>query len=217
MEQEFPHSNKTMSKTKIKSTTQDFTQIVDIKDDVVFFKDRSACMVLETSSVNFFLLSQDEQNARIYGYMALLNSLSFPIQIVIISRRVDMSSYLSTLEQRIANVKNPKIAQNLSMYKDFIEDLVKGEGLLDKKLYVIIPFTNLELGPVPARGAIAFNAQAKSVLLSKRDNVLTQIERMGLMSKTLGTEELAKLFYEIFNQEFVTLDFESGDVKNIIL
>ena len=206
-----------MAKQKIHSTTQDFTQIVDIQSDVVFFKDRSACMIMEVSSVNFFLLSQDEQNARIYGYMALLNSLSFPIQIVIVSRKIDMSAYLSLLEQKIVSVKNPKIADHLKAYKDFIGDLVKDEGLLDKKLYVIIPFTSLELGPVPTKNKLSFNEQVRSSLMSKLENIMVQVERMGLSARILETQELAKLYYELFNQDFVTMDFDSSDLKNIVL
>lgn len=206
-----------MAKQKIHSTTQDFTQIVDIQNDVVFFKDKSACMIMEVSSVNFFLLSQDEQNARIYGYMALLNSLSFPIQIVIVSRKIDMSAYLSLLEQKIVSVKNPKIADHLKSYKDFIGDLVKEEGLLDKKLYIIIPFTSLELGPVPAKNKLSFNEQVRMSLMSKLENIMVQVERMGLSARILETQELAKLYYELFNQDFVTMDFDSNDPKNIVL
>lgn len=211
-----------MAKRKIHSTTQDFTEIVDISDDIVFFKGGNASMVIEVSSVNFFLLSQDEQNARIYGYMALLNSLSSYVQIQIVSRRIDLGTYVKHLEERITNVKNPKIAEQLSLYHDFIKDLVKGEGLLDKRIYVVIPFSQLELGPVGAAKAqdkknLSLNERVKSALMTKRDNVIAQIERMGLTAKPLSGEELIKLYYELFNQEFITLDFNSDDIKNVIL
>lgn len=214
-----------MAKPKIHSSTQDFTEIVDISDDVVFLKGGSACMIAEISSVNFFLLSTDEQNARIYGYMSLLNSLSFYIQILIVSRRVDMGDYLKLLEEKIASVKNPKIAEQLNAYRDFIRELVKGEGLLDKRVYIVIPFSQLELGPAGAVGVstqqgkkkLTLNERVKSGLIAKMNNVLTQVERMGLTTRTLSTNELIKLFYEQYNQEFVTLDFDSSDIKNVIL
>jgi hypothetical protein len=90
-------------------------------------------------------------------------------------------------------------------------------------LYVVIPFSQLELGPAAAaaqagpKKSLSVNDRIKSGLLAKRNNVLTQIERMGLTAKPLGTNELIKLFYELFNQEFVTLDFDSNDVKNVII
>ena len=211
-----------MAKQKIHSTTQDFTEIIDIADDVVFFKGKNACMVIETSSVNFFLLSNDEQNARIYGYMSLINSLSFPIQIMIVSRRVDLSNYIKILEQKIDSVANPRVQDQLSLYKEFIQDLIKGEGLLDKKTYIVVPFSSLELGATSTvkdinKKAMTFTEQVKTILMSKVTNVATQVERMGLMAKPLGTDELSKLFYELFNQDFFTFDFNSSDVKNVIL
>ena len=57
----------------------------------------------------------------------------------------------------------------------------------------------------------------KSALLSKRNNIATQVERMGLIARPLTTNELIKLYYELFNQEFITLDFDSSDIKNVIL
>lgn len=211
-----------MSKKKIHSTTQDFTEIVDISDDIVFLKGGNACMIAETSSVNFFLLSQDEQNARIYGYMSLLNSLSSYIQIFIVSRRVDLGAYINLIEDKITNVTNPKVTEQLTLYRDFISELIKGEGLLDKKIYVVIPFSQLELGAASvaqnaAQKNLSLGDRIKSGLISKRNNVLTQVERIGLTTRPLGTDELIKLFYELFNQEFVTLDFNSGNIKNVIL
>lgn len=212
-----------MPNKKIHSTTQDFTEIVDISDDTVFLKGGNACMVAEVSSVNFFLLSQDEQNARIYGYMSLLNSLSSFIQILIVSRRVDIGSYLKLIDDKIVNTSNTKIGEQLTMYRDFIKDLVKGEGLLDKKIYVVIPFSQLELGPAASvttsntTKKLTFNDRVKSGLISKRNNILNQVERMGLSARALSTGELIKLYYELFNQEFVTLDFNSQDIKNVII
>lgn len=212
-----------MAKPKIHSTTQDFTEIADITDDTVFFKGGNACMIIETSSVNFFLLSTDEQNARLYGYMSLLNSLSSYIQILIVSRRIDLANYISLIDDKISSTHTPKIAEQLTLYRDFIRDLIKGEGLLDKKIYVVIPFSQLELGAVGAAQTtaapknVSLNDRMKAGLMSKRNNVLSQIERMGLVARPLGTDELVKLFYEIYNQDFVTLDFNSSDIKNVIL
>lgn len=209
---------------KIHSSTQDFTEIVDVSDDIVFLKGGNACMIMEVSSVNFFLLSQDEQNARIYGYMALLNSLASAIQILIISRRVDLGNYIKLIEEKISNIQNQKVREQLTLYRDFIKDLIKGEGLLDKKIYIVIPFSQLELGVATTvktqttdKKNLPLSERVKSALLSKRNNIATQVERMGLIARPLTTNELIKLYYELFNQEFITLDFDSSDIKNVIL
>ena len=211
-----------MAKSKIHSSTQDFTEIVDVSDDIVFLKGGNACMIMEVSSVNFFLLSQDEQNARIYGYMALLNSLASAIQILIISRRVDLGNYIKLIEEKISNIQNQKVREQLTLYRDFIKDIIKGEGLLDKKIYIVIPFSQLELGVAttvktqrPDKKNLQLSERVKSALLSKRNNIATQVERMGLIARPLTTNELIKLYYELFNQEFITLDFDSSDIKNV--
>lgn len=219
--------NNMAKKDKIHSTTQDFTDIVDIVDDVVLFKGRNACCVLEISSVNFFLLSADVQNARIYGYMSLINSLSFAIQILIVSKRVDMGNYLKLLDQKIENLQNPKLKEHLTMYRQFIDELVKNEGLLDKKIYIVVPYSYLESSLTPAgspqpkqkqqSAGGPFAEQAKNALVSKRAVIQAQVERMGLMARPLSHEELIKLFYEILNNDTITVDFESQDIRNVIV
>lgn len=215
-------------KEKVHSTTQDFTDIVDIVEDVVLFKGKNACCILEISSVNFFLLSADEQNARIYGYMSLINSLSFAIQILIVSKRVDMGNYLKLLDQKIDSLQNPKLKEHLTMYRQFIDEMVKNEGLLDKKIYIVVPYSYLESSltlvgngqPKKAKAAEsggAFAEQAKNALISKRSVIQAQVERMGLMARPLSHEELIKLFYEMLNNDSITVDFDSQDVRNVIV
>lgn len=200
---------------KIKSSTQAFIEIEDIKEDVVFLRGRSACSILEVSSVNFFLLSQDEQNARIYGYMSLLNSLSFALQIVIVSKKIDLTAYIGSLDHKITTVNNPRIKEHLRLYKEFIQELIKEAGLLDKKTYAVIPFTSLELG---ATGASKdYSTRVVEAIATKRSNVMTQIERIGLSSRVLKAEELGRIFFELYNQQAIPVDFSSSDVKNIII
>lgn len=215
-------------KDKIHSTTQDFTEITDIVDEVVLFKGKSACCILEISSVNFFLLSADEQNARIYGYMSLINSLSFAIQILIVSKRVDMGNYLKLLDQKIDALQNQKLKEHLTMYRQFIDEMVKNEGLLDKKIYIVVPYSYLEASIVPtttgpqqapsqAKVGGSFTEQAKNALVSKTAVIQAQVERMGLMARPLSHEELIKLFYELFNNDTITVDFNSQDLRNVVV
>lgn len=200
---------------KIKSSTQTFIEIENIHEDVVYLRGKGACSILEVSSVNFFLLSQDEQNARIYGYMSLLNSLSFAIQIVVVSKRIDLSTYLSSLDHKITTTTNNRVSEHLRLYRDFIQELIKDEGLLDKKTYAVIPFTSLELGPVS--GKKGYEARVSESIATKRTNVMTQIERIGLSSRVLKAEELGRVFFELFNQTTMNVDFSSNDIKNIIV
>lgn len=205
-----------MPKSKIRSSTQSFTEVEEITDGVLYLKGNNAASILEVSSVNFFLLSQDEQNARVYGFMSFLNSLSFAIQIFIVSKKIDLTDYLAMLDSKIQKNQNEKITEHLMLYKQFIQELIKGENLLDKKIYVVVPVSPLELGPVINKKQTTKD-RLKESLESKQNGVISQIQRMGLSARPLESSEVAKLLYELYNHETVPLDFNSQDVKNIIL
>src|SRR5579859_5942431 len=109
---------------KISASTQQFTEIVDFGEDIVIFRGGSASLVIEITASNFALLSQKEQNARIYAYAALLNSLTFPIQILIRNKRIDVSSYLKELDLIAHSTKNAQLATYIKNYRDFVRELV---------------------------------------------------------------------------------------------
>ena len=198
------------NKQTIKGSTQHFVEIDDIKDDIVLLRDGSACLIIQTTAVNFGLLSETEQDATIFAYAALLNSLSFPIQIVIRSKKMDISSYLSSLEEKIQNQSSEPLRHQMELYKSFIEATIKDNNVLDKKFYIVIPFSKLELGiggALPgARKGLPFNKsyiweKAKNALYPKRDHIARQLARLSLKALVLTTPRLASLYYEIFNPD----------------
>ena len=210
-----------MAKTaqKINDTTQKFIEIVDIIDDVVLLRGGNACIVIEVQATNFALLSADEQDVKILSYAALLNSLSFPIQIVIRSKKLNVSNYLSLLEKEKNNAKNELLATQIGLYKSFVEELVRVNTILDKKFYVVISYSSLEKGFTGAGQQVGINSSqdmfligAKASLHSKAESLHTQIRRLNLKAETLGKERLIKLFYEIFNDA----NLSSLDDKNLV-
>lgn len=200
------------SPAPIKGTTQEFTEIEDIRDDLVLLADGSCCAILETTATNFGLLSEKEQDALIFAYAGLLNSLTFPLQIVIRSRRKDITSYLKLLEEAKAKQEKEELRKRITKYKDFIAKIVGENNVLDKKFYLIIPFSSLELGVKTAAGALVRKRglpfpkeyildRAKTALLPKRDHLLRQLNRLGLKGAQLTTQELIELFHNIYNPE----------------
>jgi len=79
------------------STTQDFIDILDIKNDLVVLKNNKVSAVMQLSSINFELLSIREQDAVISAFAGILNSLNFPVQIVIKSRAMNIDKYINKL------------------------------------------------------------------------------------------------------------------------
>ena len=141
-----------MSK-KILSTTQDHLDIADIKNDIVVLKTGGAVTVLETTAINFDLLSMQEQDAAIAAYSSLLNSLSFMIQVVLRSKKMDISEYLEKVKEAEGKTQSAKIKDQIRQYRSFIqEELITKEEVLDKNFYVVIPYNVISFAAITPFG-----------------------------------------------------------------
>lgn len=207
--------------------TQEELPIADIVDGVVIYKNGGAAVVLESTSLNFGLLSEMEQQAVIAAYAALLNSLTFPIQIVARSQRKDISSYIKYLERAEGKIKNPKLAIIMQDYKNFILEAIQKKNVLSKNFYIVIPFTPLELGVAKSfaatarmRGPLSFSKsyvinKSRITLLPKRDHLMRQAGRLSISLRQLKTPELIDLFYHTFNPEPPPKKPEYGAIEPI--
>src|SRR3990170_5826547 len=102
-----------MAKDKSKASTQEHLDVENITENMVILKTGNVAMIMSTSAVNFDILSEAEQDATIYAYAAFLNSLSFPLQILIRSKKADISSYFAHLEDAEASQLNPDIKMQI--------------------------------------------------------------------------------------------------------
>jgi hypothetical protein len=166
-------------------------------------KDLSCCVVIEAGAVNFELLAVEEQQSMIYSFASLLNSLSFAVQIVILSKRMDISSYLDFLDERTHSQNDTILQQKMQEYTDFIKNIIKKNTVLEKKFYFVIPFSPLELG---IKGASAKNikkeyvfTRAKTAMYPKRDHLLRLLKKIGLSGKPLYEQDVAELYYNLYN------------------
>lgn len=195
-------------------STQFHLDIEDIRDDLVVLKDGSCVLLLQTTAVNFGLLSEKEQDAMIYAYGGMLNSLTFPIQIVIISAKKDISSYLKLLKNEEAKAKKDIFREQIRLYHDFIKKIVSENQVLDKRFYIALPFSSLELGLKSAKSSIFGEKKlqlplnyvlekAKNALMPKRDHITRQLSRIGLKCEQLKTQALIELFYNLYNPEAI--------------
>ncbi|NMC36575.1 hypothetical protein GYA49_06035 [Candidatus Beckwithbacteria bacterium] len=208
----------------IKASTQDHLDIEDIQDDVVILKTGACALILQVTAINFGLLSEEEQDAIIFAYAGLLNSLTFPIQILIRSTIKDITDYLHLIKEQEFKQKKPLLLEQLKKYRSFVESIVKENQVLDKKFYAVIPFTTLELGLVNTLGSSFQKTKklpypknyilerAKMNLYPKRDHLFRQFARLGLQAKQLNTQQILELFYNLYNQENVGQHFV--DTKN---
>jgi hypothetical protein len=203
------------SSQAITSTTQEFLDIHDVTDDLLLLKSGAAALVIQVTAMNFGLLAEEEQDAIIYGYAGLLNSLNYTIQIVIRSQTKDITSYLNLLrvkeEETVSAVRREQIRQ----YREFVAELVQERNVLDKKFYVVIPASGIELGIVTTQSMVpgvknpdisSFDRsiiieRAQNLLQPKRDHIMAQFARIGMFSRQLTTQEIIQLFYTAYNPE----------------
>lgn len=182
------------------NNTQSFLPVEDIRDDIVIMKDGSMAIILQTSAVNFDLLSETEQLAIIGSFAALLNSLSFSIQIVVRSKRLDISNYIHLLKDAEALQKNPLLKTMMQHYRQFVTNIIRNNEVLDKQFFVVISVSYLELGVVKD---INKNFEKGLTLLSpRRDHIMRQLSRIGLKTTQLNTDKLISLFYDYYNDTF---------------
>lgn len=192
------------------ATTQEEMPIADISDDMILFKDGGAAIVMETTSLNFGLLSEKEQQAVVYSYAALLNSLSFSIQILVRSQRKDISNYLAYLTEASTRISNPKLQVVMSSYRSFIGEIVKKKNVLGKRFFIILPFSPLELGAgksistLAKKGPLPFPKsyivkKAQIGLFPKRDHLVRQAGRLSIKLTQLNTNQLIELMYDYYN------------------
>lgn len=194
----------------IRASTQQFTEIEDVAQNIVMFQNGSCALIISVAAVNFSLLSEKEQEVIIYSYANLLNSLSFPIQILIRSKHKDVSAYLHLLEEKEREQKNPKLAKSIHGYRAFIEQTVKEKEVLDKKFYIVIPFSSLELGVsskvllgnktsgLPYQKAYIFE-RALIALSPKRDHLIRLLSKIGLKAQQLANDQIIQLFFSLYN------------------
>lgn len=194
------------------NTTQQHLLISDIKDDIILLKQGGGALILQVSAVNFGLLSDREQVSIISSFAQMLNSLSFSIQIIIHSERLNIDSYLNLLDKAQSAQVNPLLSRMIGSYRQFVQTTIKENDVLDKKFYLIIPLFSLELGLITSKENL--EQKIKTVLLPRRDQVIRQLGRVGLRATQLQTQKLIELLYDIYNGQSVeTVSLQGGTTR----
>lgn len=195
---------------------QEFVPLKEIRDDIAILKDGSMRAILMVSSINFALKSQDEQHAILAQFQSFLNTLDFSLQIYVQSRRLNIQPYLELLRTREPAQDNDLMRVQLREYIDFVENLTNEVEIMTKSFFVVIAYTPSSINFSSGIGGIGNVFKAKSTSeadaasLARFEEDRTQIEqriavvtqglnRIGVRTVTLGTNEIIELFYHLFN------------------
>ena len=190
-------------------STQQFLEIDQIKQGVIVLRNRSLRGVIMVSSLNFALKSDDEQSAIVFQFQNFLNSLDFSLEIVVQSRRLNITGYLDKLKDLEKKQKNELLKMQTAEYQKFVRDLIAGGAIMSKTFFVVVPFTLVEIpgiGGEKNKGTVAGPTEeqfqrAKSQLWQRLEFVALGLRRCGLQCVPLNTSELIELFWSQYHPE----------------
>lgn len=218
----------TLAKGRINVSTQEYLDISEIKDDVVVLRDGTIRAVLLVSSINFALKSEEEQNAIVSSYVGFLNNISFPVQIVIQSRKLNIENYLVELKQREKEQTNELLKMQTREYIQYIQELVSLGDIMTKSFYVCIPYNPLSDRHKSFFQSIteAFKPTTLVQIKGKRfekhkdeldrrvENISSALASASLNSVRLDTQGLIELYYNTYNPA-TSSNQKLADIKNI--
>lgn len=207
--------NKKLAGNRPAISTQQYLDIAEIRDGVVILKDGTLRAVIMVSSVNFALKSEDEQNATVQSYVSFLNSLDFPIQVVIQSRKLNIDGYLERLHEQEKTQTNELLRNQIGDYRQFVKELIELGQIMSKRFFVVVPFfpgpsqvktywTRLQEMVSPTRAVRAKEEQfqdRKRQLDLRVSLVAGGLQGMGVNVNQLDTQGLVELYYTVYNPD----------------
>lgn len=201
------------------SSTQDFLEIDQIREGVLVLKNRSLRGILMVSSLNLALKSDEEQSAIIYQFQSFLNSLDFTCQIVIQSRKLNITGYIEKLKELEGQQTNELLKVQTIGYREFIEYLMKEGTIMTKNFFVVVPFYLTETQGVPLDAATLLKGpkmtglkeedfqRCKNQLWQRMEFLALGLKRCGLTVVPLTTPEMIELFWSLHHPQEAEVGF----------
>ncbi len=208
-------TKKSKGKKNINTSTQQYLDISELKDNVVVMRDGTLRAVLSVSSINFALKSEDEQNAIISSYVSFLNNISTPIQIVIQSRDLKIENYLEFLKEKEKSQTNRLLKLQTSEYIEYVKELVSIGKIMNKSFFIVIPYSPFsdkrksffsQLSEIFKPAKILKLKESKFLkykesLTRRVASIQSSLGSMGVESKQLSTQALIELYYNSYNPD----------------
>lgn len=210
-----------------KPSTQEHLNVAEVRDGIIILKDGGLRMVLLASSINFALKSEAEQNAITVRYQGFLNSLNFPVQILMQSRKLDLEKYLQKLQVRLKQETNELIQLQINDYILYIRKLVTVANIMEKKFFIVLPYSPPK---VQARGMFdkLFNPtkniapsfsqdefkKYKEEMIQRANVVSGELNAIGVKVVSLSTQQVIELLYSSYNLEEAQSE-KLTDVENL--
>jgi type IV secretory pathway VirB4 component len=195
------------------TSTQKYVDVDEIKDGVIVLKSGSLRSILLVSSINFDLKSTEEQDAIVQQYQSFLNSLDFPLQVLISSRKLNPDPYLDFLGEKEKIQTNELLRLQISEYRNFIKNLTEVSNIMTKYFYIVVPFSPVESkeGGIFSKVSAIFAPRQeimrkresfetyKNQLWQRVDHIISGLSGIGIKIVPLETQETIELLYNSYN------------------
>ncbi len=219
--------------SKNPNSTQNTLQLSEIRDSMVIMNDGTYRAVVACKSINFDLMSDREREGVEYSYQNFLNSLNFPVQILVRSQRVDIGPYIEKLISIRRSQDNMLLGKLMDDYINFIDILAQEANIMEKSFYIVVPYfpqgdaANLieqgkgffgKLFAQPQNKVTKIDTatytKAKDEMKRRVDTVTAGLFQMGVQSVQLDTRALGELYYNYYNPDTAVRQ-PLGDFDNV--
>ncbi len=231
---------KTKKKDIPDNSTQRYLPFSQIRENIMIMKDGSSRVIMKCSPINFLLKSTQEQDSIIISFQRFLNSLSFPIQIIVRSTKLDIDSYIANLKDRALNQQNPLLQNQTYEYIEYLKKLIEVAQIMKKDFYVVVPFDEIEWDSVKdtsffssfkwfmasinwgdditkIREQIRTFSKTKKWLINRSNQIKTSLENIWIKSKALEKTELVKYITDYYNPNMEDFSQVKQDSKDFNL
>lgn len=184
-------------------------QIKKVVDNILVLPHHEYRLVLETSSVNFELKSEEEQDVIIDSFQNFLNALPWSVQILVRVREVDIDKYVDDISKSTNSETIPAYKKQIQSYCKFVRKLVSGNKILSRRFYIILPYHHTDR-----------NTDWKLVkeqIALQRDIVIKGLERMQMKARELTSLEVLNLFYTFYNPESIKTQELTKETLEVLL
>lgn len=198
-----------LNKNKNKTSSRRQIQIKEVKDGILVLPNNQYRIIVETSSINFELKSDEEQDILIDNFQNFLNSLPNKLQILIRVREIDIDRYIEQISRSRESEQEKVFQDQIDNYSTFIKNLVTGNKILSRRFYVVIPYEHLEKNK-------NFSLIREQMHL-QRDLVMRGLEKLGMKARTLDSIEILDLFYSFYNPDQIKTQELKGHTIEMLL
>lgn len=201
-------------------SVQKYLKIKGIRDGIVILESGALRSIIMASSINFALMSEEEQKGKVFAFQDFLNSLEFPIEIVVQTRKLNIAKYIERIKEAERMQENELLRMQIAAYEEYISSLVELANITTSHFYVVVPYAPPTLGPAgPLEKIKSFLAPAKEVVREREtfekskeelhmrvNHVIGGLAGMGIRAAALDTQEIVELLYNWYNPEVATTE-----------